>query len=425
MPDTNLFQNYKYILKADEYTGLYLWNPSDFYCTNRNYFDNATLWTPTASATITVKNTGKPLLTTSSTTYTPNGNRPLVGQNRGYIDVTTSSTAQTVTFAGPSLSRVNDNFFRIVIRNSTASKAMTVQYIDGSNTETFNITTPSTANTWAGYTFKKGTGTLVGTMNYANAILIKVGDTSTGANYSIAAEYSAVMEMHFAGVPVVAGINCLDSFKAPYTKELGQWKCGNSPSGSFATSKAMPIELETSTVNTLLKSIFLGLLPRTETVNYDRKLGDFGISSISGAGIATITLPAGLNIVAVSVDGLPYQPTDLSVANIDEGNYVYATTTLTIGPGLGTAVGKNVSVWVNEPIQTNVTADYGDVAPPLIGYIQKNIQLQNSQIKVLICEKVTLDSVEETSSLTEQSKFTLKLTAMTTARGNFFKEFIA
>jgi hypothetical protein len=428
MPDTNLVQPYRYVLKSDELTFLYLWNPTDAYCTNKNYFDDATLWTPTASATITVKNFSKPPLSTS-TTYTPNGVKGISGQNRGYIDVTTTATAQSVTFNGPSLSRVNDSAFRIGIRNSAASKAMTVKYTDGSNSETFNITTPSTANTWAGYTFKKGTGTLVGTMNYANPITITVGDTSSGANYSVAFEYSAPLEMHFPGSQISDRIPCLDDFKAPYIREVGQYKCGNSPTGSFPISEKMEIELSTSVTSPLLKAMFLGLYPRTESVTYTTKLAEFQIATISASGVATLTVPSGLNIANVVVDGLHYQPTEFTAANIDEGTWIYSGTTLTIGPGIGTGVGKTVTIFVNTTSQVSLLADYGELANPLVGYLQKNITLAGGGTtgggtKVLIIEKVSLDSIEESGSIGDQTKFTFKMTAITTGRGNLFKEFV-
>ena len=383
-------------------------------CTNAIYIDSTDNAT-NSDATYSTVSINKPKRTDNfNLSFQPGVSAPLVAQNRDYVDVTATSATSTATFPVSFNDMSNDNYFRFVVKGNTAGQTSRFRIGDGTNSEEFTAVLPD-ANTWYGFTFTKGSGSISGTVDYSALTELTVAQLVNGQITSVAAFYSSSEEFAMPGQKLVLNIDCITAFGNTYTVDTADLFCGQVLQAKIPTGKTLEMTVETKETDILQRALSVSASLTQKNVDLIESLGNFTVS-----GTNTITVPAGINVANVRVSGgATLQETNVDVANIQAGHYLHAGTTITFGSGLD---GQEVEVFVFNNQNALGYSDDG-LNSGVIGYVQIDRATQQGGKRIFIVKRAQLSPGGESAN-DDGDATTFNLSALSTGNRSLYTEII-
>jgi len=364
----------------------------DSLISNKIYTDNSSAYPATAIATGSAStiSTNFPLAgDLFATIYNPGNtiaNVPLVGRQRDYTRVTAGAIADGVKWA-VSWDMTLDNWFVVVVKSGGTSVAgkLTVRSTAG-NESVCAFTTSSVANTWESKIFNFKTAgatgvTITGAPAFAAITEIEV-TLDAASNADVAMAYAVNNYSQIIGSRIAYRHACVSEANFQNTLEMADLLCGQQVEQKTGSGRTIEITVGSKKKDIEAQAIGIGDIVRRKNGYFLEVLNDENVGQ-KAVTAGVITIPAGLNVALVEIEGAGVLKPYHEATAVPEGAYHYDTTTITTNALYN---GKVLRVWIWNRV-SKVTRQVKNLEMGFLGFLQMPRKTESDKYEYITTTK--------------------------------------
>lgn len=364
----------------------------DTLITQKLYTNNSSAYPATAVATGTfaVQSTNFPLAgDLYNTIYNPSNTSlqtPLVGVRNDYTRVTAASANDGIKYS-VSWNMTLSNFAVIVVKSTGTSVAGKVKFrSSASNESVCSFTTSATANTWEKKIFEVKRDTspgvaLTGTPVFSSITELEITLDATGSA-DVAMIYGVNNYSQIIGEKVVIPHRCTTEAEFENTLEAADLLCGQQVEQKTGNGRNVQFTLGSKKKDIESQGIAMGDIVRLKSGYFLELLNDENVGAKTVAA-GTITLPAGLKVANVYIEGVGNLKEYHTATGIPEGAYHYTSTTLTLNT-LYNSTTPVIYIWNQS---NKITREIRNLELGYVGFLQVPRKTESGKYEYITSKK--------------------------------------
>ncbi len=326
----------------------------DSIISNKVYWDNSSAYPVTNVTTGTTQTLETNFFRNGdlyNTVYNPgdtSANVPLVGQKRSYTRITSGAIDDGAKIA-VNFDLSNENWAVLVVKSTDTSVAGKLKIRSSAGNETVcTFTTSATANTQEKFIFNfKDTSesnvSETGTTDFTGITELEITLDSASESLDVGMVYFVNNYTQIIGEKVSFTHQCVSEASFENTLDISDLLCGQQVEESIGSGRSIQLTVGARKKDIEAQALAIGDVIKIKRGYYIETLNDdnVGAKEITAG---TITVPAGLTIGEIYIQGVGSLKEYNTATNIPEGAYHYDSTTITFNTAYNGKIPK-ILIW--------------------------------------------------------------------------------